>query len=489
MGIIQRQGIANAIITYTGILIGFVSLIYIQPRFLSKEELGLVRVLFSFSALIGTVFPLGSGSITFRYFPFFKNIDKRHHGFFALMVLWPMVGFAAVALLILLFKSWIISRYINTSALFTGYFNYVFLFTLTLGMVSVLTSYLFALFKTIFPGLINEIIQRLLYIAVILLYYFGYIDFNNFLRAFIGIYVLQLICLLCYILIVDRPGLKINADFLRSQNPRSMISYGLVLSFSSLASLGLKYLDVVMLGQFVILQKVGIYAVAAFIPTVIEAPLNALDKITNPKIGDAWAKEKVDEIKEIYFKSTKYLMLIGGLLFLGINLNIKTLYKIIPNNYSEGIPVVIIISIGTFVNMCTGVNDAIIFNSKKYIYGTYMLLILLTLAVVNNLIFIPRYGITGAAFATALSAFVYNLIKYFFIWKNFRLQPFDFNSLKILIVMGLVAGLNLFFPVIQNPVLEIIVRSVAITFLYGLFTMLFSIVPEFHGYIPLVRKK
>jgi len=488
MGIIQKQGISNAIITFAGITIGFISLLYIQPKFLTKEELGLVRILFSFSALIGTIFPLGTGSITTRFFPFFKNADKRHHGYFALMVLWPMAGFAIFACLLMLFKPWIVSQYQEQSTLFTLYFNYVFIFTFILGIVSVLTSYLFALFKTIFPVIINDIIQRLLFIAIILLYYSGYLDFENFIKSFIGIYLLQLLFLAIYILIVDKPGLKINLEYFKTQNPVAMVNYGLVLSFSAIAGLGLKYIDIIILGKFVELQKIGIYAVAAFIPTVIEAPLNSLDKITNPKIGEAWAKGRPDEIKEIYFKSTKYLMLLGGLLFLGINLNIETLYRIIPNNYSEGIPVVMIISIGTFINMCTGVNDAILFNSPKYIYGSYLLLLLITLAVINNLIFIPHFGITGAAMATALSALIYNLIKYLFILKNFRLQPFDINTLKILFIIGSVFCLNFLFPEMENPYLEIVVRSAAIAAVYVSLTLMLKIIPEFYSYIPFLKK-
>lgn len=484
MGIIQKQGIKNTFITGAGIVIGFVSLIYIQPAFLSKEELGLVRVLFSFSALIGTIFPLGTGSITTRFFPFFKNADKKHHGYFALMVLWPLVGFIVFATLLIILKPWILSQYIQQSKLFTDYFNYVFLFTLVLGMVSVLTSYLFALFKTVFPGILNDIIQRLLFIAIILLYYKGYLSLNGFVMAFIGIYLLQLILLILYTFIVDTPGFKIDRSFLQMQQPRVILGYGMVLSFSALAGLGLKYIDVVMLGKFVDLGKVGIYAVAAFIPTVIEAPLNALDKITNPKIGDAFAKGRMDEVREIYFKSTKYLMLIGGLLFLGINLNIEDLYKIIPNDYSEGIPVVMIISIGTFINMCTGVNDAILFNSPKFIYGTYLLLFLLVMAVVNNFIFIPLYGITGAALATALSALIYNLVKYLVIWKSFHLQPFDLNSFKILVIIVLIGTLNFVFPGIENVYLAIALKSFLITVLYLLLTYLFRIVPEFDGFIP-----
>ena len=49
MGVIKRQGIKNTIATYIGFVIGFVNLIIIQPNFLSKEELGLTRVLYSFA--------------------------------------------------------------------------------------------------------------------------------------------------------------------------------------------------------------------------------------------------------------------------------------------------------------------------------------------------------------------------------------------------------------------------------------------------------
>jgi hypothetical protein len=52
MGVIQRQAIKNFFTTYLGIAIGFVSLIWIQPNFLSKEQLGLTRLIYSFSMLV-----------------------------------------------------------------------------------------------------------------------------------------------------------------------------------------------------------------------------------------------------------------------------------------------------------------------------------------------------------------------------------------------------------------------------------------------------
>jgi hypothetical protein len=59
MGVIKRQGIKNTIATYIGFVIGFVNLIIIQPNFLSKEELGLTRVLYSFALLVAMFVPMG----------------------------------------------------------------------------------------------------------------------------------------------------------------------------------------------------------------------------------------------------------------------------------------------------------------------------------------------------------------------------------------------------------------------------------------------
>ena len=84
MGVIKRQGIKNTITGYIGILIGFVNLIVIQPHFLTKEELGLTRILYSFSLLVAMFVPLGIGNATIKYFPQFKDPAKKHHGFFSM---------------------------------------------------------------------------------------------------------------------------------------------------------------------------------------------------------------------------------------------------------------------------------------------------------------------------------------------------------------------------------------------------------------------
>ena len=238
-----------------------------------------------------------------------------------------------------------------------------------------------------------------------------------------------------------------------------------------------------MIARFLPLAAVGIYTIAAFIPTVIEAPLFALEKIAGTKISHALAVNNLKEIQEIYFKSSRYMLLIGGLLFIGININIHDLLSLLPEEFSKGEWVVLIISIGTLFTMAAGANTSIIFNSDKYKFGAFLLILLVTIAFISNIIFIPIMGIEGAALATAISSFIYNLLKYVFIWKQFKMQPFDNNSLRILFIIAIVFISGCFLPFYNNAIITIIYKSIFVTVLYAILSFLLRVDDELIAWI------
>lgn len=478
MGVIQRQGIRNTAITYIGIIIGFVNLIIIQPHFLTAEEIGLTRVLFSFSMLISTFLPLGMQSITMKYFPFYKNPDEKHHGFFGFMLLFPLGGFAFFSLLILAFKNSIIAHYETNSKLFTEYFDYVFPFMFFLSFTGVLMAYSTSLLKTTFPSFINDILVRVGSVIVVSLYHIKVITLDQFVFLFVLVYGIQMVLVFLYVFWIDKPGIMPDKEKFNREEIAGMLRFGIILSFAILSSIGLKEVSVIIIGKYLPLAQAGIYAIAAFIPLVIEAPLNALDRIVQPKTSSAWASNNLEEIKIIYEKSSRYLLLIGGLIFLGINLNIESLMKLLPADYSVGIPVVFIISLGSIFNLATGLNDAIIYYSKKYLSGIYLLVIMFIVAITLNIILIPDYGLIGAAIATASASFVYNVLKFFFIKRNFSLQPFDTRTLKIIGVIILVWFTVKFIPAFSLPIADIAGRSFLIIALYGGIIYFWKIVPE-----------
>lgn len=479
MGIIKKQGAINSIITYIGIVIGFLNLLIIQPLFLSPEELGLTRVLFSFSALIASIFPLGIGNLTIRYFPKFRNPASRHNGFFGLMMLFPISGYIITAAILYLFRDYFIGKYAAESPLFAEYFFSVFPFCLILGLITTFNVYCFAIFKTTLPSFLNDIFVRIVSILVFSLYFLKLISLNQMIILFIGGYGLQLSILGIYMLLIGKPGFKINKTITSEIGLGNMIKYGLFLTLGSFSSLSLKYLDSVMLvGMNISLSMVGVYAVAAFVPTIIEAPVGAVEKISNAKISEHLNSGNLAEIEKIYKLSVRYFLLFGGLLFLGVNLSITDLLHLLPEPYHQGSMVVWIISLSALINMATGVNNAIIFNSAYYKTGTYLLYLLVVLAVIFNVIFIPRFGLEGAALATTLSGLVYNVVKWLVIYRKFGLQPYNSSTLKIILTIVLVGVLIYWLPLPGNEIVRIALRSVLITLSYISLSIALGIIPK-----------
>lgn len=497
MGIIQRQGIRNSIITYTGILLGAISLIIIQPRFLTKEEIGLTRILFSFSALVANFMPLGVNATVFKYFPYFRDRDQRHHGFFGFMLLFPLMGYIIIAALLYIFKGYVISHYIDQSRLFIDYFYYVFPLTFFITFINVLTAYSYSLFRTSVPLLINDVFVRIGSVVVFTLYFIHWIDRDQLIMFFVGVYGVQFVTLIFYIFYEDRPSLRINWSKYQEHTPYIMFKYGLFMSLSGLSSLGLKYMDTLMLGTYKpreaslnALDIVGIYSIAAFVAAFVEAPMNALDKIIVPKLAEGWKNNDMEDIRQIYYKSAKYLLVIGGLLFLLININIDSLFQLIPDkDYSLAKGVILIISCGTLVNMGTGNSDGLLWTSRKYKILTWLLLGLLIIAYVNYRIFIPLFGMEGAAFATALSATIYNFTKYFMIWRYYHLQPFTVDTLKVIAVILFTGALVYWVPSVHNPFADVAIRSSLIGIIFAILIYVLRIVPEFHHLIPFLKDK
>ncbi len=488
MGIIKRQGIKNAISTYMGILLGFINLIVIQPFFLTPEEIGLTRLLFSVSFLISLFLPLGVTNLTVKYFPLFRNDENGHNGFFGFMLLFPVLGFVVVSSLLLVFKDFIIAQYIKESPLFTEYFYFLFPFTFILGLITVFNNYAYSLFKTTVPTFLNDVVTRLLSIVLFSVYFLKLLSLYQMVICFVLIYGVQLFFLLTYIFKVDKPKLKFDLAFIKKRNLNEMIFYSSLLSFASIASLGIKYMDAVFIGKYLPLGFVGIYSIAAFIPNVIEAPLSALERITSTKISHALAMNNLDEIKDIYYKSVKYVLLIGCLLFIGINTNIKDLLSFLPAEYYQGYKVIYIISLSALLNLAAGGSASIIFNSDKYKLGVVLLIGLAVSAMVFNIIFIPMFGMEGAAFATLLSLSLYSLLRIFIVWYYYKLNPFTKDVFKISILTVFVFLLVYFVPVPSSPLLSIIIRSLLATLTYAIAVHKVGLIKELYSSIPFLKK-
>jgi O-antigen/teichoic acid export membrane protein len=128
--------------------------------------------------------------------------------------------------------------------------------------------------------------------------------------------------------------------------------------------------------------------------------------------------------------------------------------------------------------MLGGISSIVINLSKYYRYQTYFIVIFGIAIVLTNLIFIPRFGIVGASIAALISTLVYRIIQFLFIYFKFGITPYDHKFLLIIAFAGITYVLNILLPVLDNFILDILVRSLFMTLIFGALIVVSKISPE-----------
>jgi O-antigen/teichoic acid export membrane protein len=139
---------------------------------------------------------------------------------------------------------------------------------------------------------------------------------------------------------------------------------------------------------------------------------------------------------------------------------------------------------GTLFNMATGLNAPILFTSEKFRYGAFYLITPAIVLLGFQMLFIPLYGLAGAAIATTGASMIYNIMLFITVYKFFNLQPFDRKNLFVLLIIVLIYIALFFIPHLENRILDIVVRTSIVSITYFIAVYFAKIVPEFHQYLP-----
>ena len=478
MGVIKRQGLKNIFITYIGVIIGAISTLYIQPELLSLSELGFTRNLYNFSFLLSIAVPIGLPNIILKFYPEFKQKEIFKKYFLGFILVYFSVASILTLTSFYFFKNHILDLYSSQSQLFISYFFCVIPLSLIIAFNSCITCFSQSVYKSTVPSFLNDILARLIVIIITVLYYYKIISLNQYVAMYVLIYLLVTFILIAYLSIYGLISFKIKWSIFSTLDIKKIIFYGLFLCVISFASFGLRSIDSIFLG-FYSLNNVAIYTTAAFLAMFIEVPLGAIDRISLSKISENFSKNNLDEIAKIYSESVKYLLVIGGFLFLGIVTCSKFVFAFLPPEYSNSIDILLILSFGSLVNVSTGINSSILFYSHHYKQGCILLLAIFLLTVILDVIFIPLFGTKGAAIITATVSIIFNLSKYLFIYYKFNFQPYTMNSFKIVgvIVVGFI--LAWFIPTFSRyNILNIFINGSIISLSYIGIIYRLNIIPE-----------
>lgn len=461
MGIVLKQSLKNTFITYIGFAIGAINTLYMYVQFLGDTYYGLVGYILSVANIIMPLMAFGVHNTLVKYFNEYKTEEEKSI-FLTFVLFLPLLLIIPFSLIGYFGYHQMATLLSEENPIVYNYIWQIPVIGLCMGYFEIFYAWVKVHLQSVLGNFIKEVFLRILVSLSLFAVYFDWITPVDFVYSLMGIYFFAMLVMKIYAYKVRFPSFKFKIP----TNAKAIITYSLfIILTGGIANLFLE-IDKFMLNNYVKIEYIAYYSVAIFIATVIAVPSRAMHQITYPITAKLMSENKHDELNDLYKKSSITLQVVGGLIFLGILANINQLYLLLPEEYSGGIFVVFTIGLSKYFDLILGNNNAIIFNSKYYKTVLFLGVLLVSLTVVLNMIFIPLYGLKGTAFATLISIILYSLSKLLFVVKRMKLYPFTSKTaLSFGILLFCFLGFY-FWDFTFHPVINMFLKSILVLIVY-----------------------
>ena len=466
MGVIKSQTIKGSLYSYLGVIVGFFTILYILPEVLTTEQIGLTAILVAISAIYSQFSTLGFTNVIGRMFPYFRNKENGHNGFVFLTLAVGMVGFAISLITFFILKPSIIESNLERSPLLVQFIWFLVPLIFFRMFFLLLDMYNKMLFDATTGTFLSDLFLRIGNVFLLGAFYFKWIDFSQYVLGYVFLLSFPAVYLAGLLIYRKQFSLAPKLDFIQMPLRKEMFSLSAFGLMSGLSAVALKQIDTLFLNEYYDLSVAGIYTISFYFGTIILIPAIAIGKISSTFIADAWKNKDMDSIQDIYYKSSINQLVAALLLFILMVTNLHNIFKILPPEYGGGEWVIVLIALSNLIVSSTGVSVQIIATSHKFKIQTYSMAFLVGLSVILYMIFIPLYGMLGAALVSLFSVSISSLLRVFYLQKYMKLFPYKFTHLKC-VAAGLVAfAVGIIIPEIDFNYLDLMVRCLAVSVVF-----------------------
>lgn len=474
---------------YIGIVIGAFNMIFYFPYVFPDEPevLGLVQLLLAYSIVVGSFIGAGFPNGVLYFFP--KLNTQQRESLFGLALLVSAVLLVLGGIILVFFPDEVSNLITKDGKNSRPYLSQLFLLTLFYVVFELLAGMMQSCRVVIFPAFMKEVGRK---VSVTLLLLFTQLNWIMTTHQFIS----ALVCLYALIIIwlsfkfYKTIGLKFSFRF-SSINLKEIKKYNSTTFLSNIIQILVVRIDIIMLASMMpSTSYAAYYAIAFQIGSVVWTPVKSINRAVNPILSEYLANRDYNKVKKIFFQSLKNQFLISSFIFCMIFANLDLFFQIIPEKYAEGKDITWIIAIGYLVNASFGPNGFLILYSENYRFDLYLNGLKLIIIVLLNLIFIPSFGIFGAALSSTLVVVLENIVKGIILYKYYKINSIIRESLIIWVLIFFLLLVSVLFP--GGYVLgESLIMSFVISLAYVLLivkTNIFKDVRDAISMIPVLRK-
>ncbi|MEP7196176.1 MAG: oligosaccharide flippase family protein [Saprospiraceae bacterium] len=475
----RSQGIKFSLVSYTGIVIGAISTLFIYPQNLSLY--GFYGFLTNTASLFAPLVSLGFGSVMLRYFPLYRDNNGKTDGkFLYFIVCGYLLGISIFLILFYIFKKQILLLFNSNDLNLISNIEFVVPLTILFVFYELLSSFATSHKLIALPALLSNLIK----IVLPLLFLFSikqYLNYTGFVCCILFYYLLIIFLLYNYLRKFDRFSLIPNKEFFKGEKAKSMLRYASYSMLTSASAVIALRIDSIMITSHLGTEANGSFSMAYFISNAIWIPALAIYEILTSEVSKSSIINDESELQKLYSKSIRTMLIPTVWASICIYISFDSLVQFLPN--SEKLLLIkstlSLLLISRIVDAGTGVNHHLMSFSKFY---RVELMLLIGLAIINiglNLTFIPTFGITGAALSTLISVSIFNLLKTAILYWKLSYQPYDWRIFKILICGVLILLSKHLIPQTSLPLVNILINCSWASLCFLVFIVYFNISPEY----------
>lgn len=482
---IRRQSIISSIIIYSGFAVGLLNTIFFTREGLfSTDDYGLTKIFIDVAALMASLSALAMPSFIYKFYPYYSdNLKPKKNDMLTWALIVSCIGFIIVCILGYIFKDLVYRKYSANSPLFVTYYYWIFPFGLGLTIYSVLEAYAWSLHKSILTNFLKEVEWRVLTTFIIVLFYFKIIpDFDTFIKLYAFTYPAIAATLLAYLLITKKVHFVFKASTVSKKFLKKIARFCYFMYGGGLIFTLSQVFDSFVIGAALPdgMTKVGIFALAQILTSIIQAPQRGIVAASVPHLAKAWKDKNLTSIQNIYERSSINQLIFASLMLVLITLNYVQAVKVfdLKPEYLLGFQAFILLGITRLVDMGTGVNAQIIGTSNYWRFELTSGIVLLILMLPLNYFLTKELDLLGPALANLISITIYNAIRIIFLWKKYKLFPFTVKSVNTINLALIIFILTYLLFYNMQGITGLIVRSLFALLLYAGGVLLLRLSPD-----------
>lgn len=188
--------------------------------------------------------------------------------------------------------------------------------------------------------------------------------------------------------------------------------------------------DILMIGILLVSIDIGVYKVAILLMGLLKIPLSGLNQIFPSVASKLHADGSVSELEHIYTVLTRWSLTMGLVPSLVLFTYPSLVLSLFGNEFSAGINILLLFVGAQLTNMAVGPSGfLLIMTDHQYLSMTNQWFGAI-LNVIGNYILIIRFGLIGAAIATASTLALINILRLLEVQMIEGMNPYKSNYWK-----------------------------------------------------------